>query len=296
MSNQGWFKFYREIFDKPIWLSSTPEQKVILITLLGMANHQENQWEFKGEKFTVKPGQFITSLQSITEKCGKGISIKNVRTALERFEKYEFLANESTNKNRLITIVNWAIYQGDEDEPGKQNGKQPASNRQATGKQPAANKNVRMLEGKEEINNTTNSPEKMIMDFWDANGFGYTNLNAKTKLLKFLDEGLESDVIIRALEIATEVNKISYAYVEKILIDWSKRGLTNLQAVKAAEAERNKQMDQQPKTRGGYSKKPIRSEGDPDEIFKRQKEQAQQSPDELERKRREIEEMLKAVE
>jgi hypothetical protein len=156
----GWFKFHRELFDKPIWITSTPEQKTILMTILGMANHKENEWEFKGDKYTVQPGQFITSLQSIVEKSGKGISIKNVRTALERFEKYGFLANESTNKNRLITIVNWAFYQGEEDTTGKQDGKQPASNRQATGKQPATNKN-----DKNNKNEKNEEEEKILSDF-----------------------------------------------------------------------------------------------------------------------------------
>jgi hypothetical protein len=157
---QGWFKFHRILFEKPIWVTSTPEQKTILITLLGMANHKENEWEFKGEKFIVKSGQFITSLDSIVQKSGKGISIKNVRTALQRFEKYGFLTNESTNKNRLITIVNWGIYQGEDEDGGKQTGKQPASNRQATGKQPATNKNVM---NDKELKNV--EEEKLLSDF-----------------------------------------------------------------------------------------------------------------------------------
>ena len=102
-----------------------------------MANHKEKEWEWEGEKYLVQPGQFVTSLKSIAHKAGNGISIKNVRTALEKFEKYEFLASKSTNKNRLVTIVNWELYQSEEDEPASK----VASNRQATGKQPATNKN-----------------------------------------------------------------------------------------------------------------------------------------------------------
>ena len=128
---------------KPIWLESTPEQKTILITLLTMANHTGKEWEWKGERYAAQPGQFITSLDSIAHKCGKGITVQNVRTALKRFEKYEFLTNESTNKNRLITIVNWGIYQDSEEEPNKQTNKQLTSNQQATNKQLTTNKNVK---------------------------------------------------------------------------------------------------------------------------------------------------------
>ena len=133
MTGKGWIKLHRELTDKAIWLDSTPEQKTILITLLTMANHEENEWIWKGEKYKVKKGQFITSLDSITKKCGKGVSVQNVRTALKRFEKYEFLTNESTNKNRLITIVNWGSYQGKEENQ--------QANQQATNKQLTTNKN-----------------------------------------------------------------------------------------------------------------------------------------------------------
>ncbi|MFS1351445.1 hypothetical protein ACLZX5_14425 [Enterococcus faecium] len=37
----GWIKIYRQLLEKPIWQESTPEQKVILITLLSMANHEK---------------------------------------------------------------------------------------------------------------------------------------------------------------------------------------------------------------------------------------------------------------
>jgi len=109
---QGWIKLHRCLMHKPIWQESTPEQKVILTTLLMMANHQGREWEWKGERFQADPGQLVTSLESIADKCGKGITLQNVRTAVKRFEKYEFLTNESTNRNRLITIVNWGSYQG----------------------------------------------------------------------------------------------------------------------------------------------------------------------------------------
>lgn len=108
---QGWIKLHRELLEKTIWTEATPEQKVLLITLLMMANQGEKQWEWKGKKFTARPGQFVTSLPSLVQKCGKNSSVQKIRTALKRFAKYEFLTDESTTHNRLITIVNWGIYQ-----------------------------------------------------------------------------------------------------------------------------------------------------------------------------------------
>ena len=140
--SDGWIKLHRCLLNKAIWKCTTMEQKTILVTLLLMASHKDNQWLWKGEKFTVKPGQFITSLQSISEAAGQGISIKNVRTALEKFEKLEFLANQSAKSGRLITIINWKTYQSQTDEGGKQDGKEVANDRQRGGKEVATIKNV----------------------------------------------------------------------------------------------------------------------------------------------------------
>ncbi len=103
-----------------------------------MANHNEKQWEWKGKKFTARSGQFVTSLPSLVQKCGKNSSVQKIRTALKRFAKYEFLTDESTTHNRLITLVNWGVYQGlDETATVLSTDKQQTTNRQLT-----VNKNV----------------------------------------------------------------------------------------------------------------------------------------------------------
>lgn len=144
----GWIKLYRELGDKPIWLESTSDQRSVLMALLMMVNYEPNKWEWQGKQYECMPGQVITSLPKIAERAGKGVSIQNVRTALKRFEKIGFLTDESTNKNRLITIVNWAIYQGSDDEPNRQTNKQLTGNQQATNRQLTAIKNIRTKEGK----------------------------------------------------------------------------------------------------------------------------------------------------
>ncbi len=111
----GYFKLWRELITKPIWLNSTPEQCKILITLLAMANFNGKEWEWKGSKYKAEKGQFVTSISSIVKNCGSGVTSRNVRTSLDRFVKYDFLTNEVTNAGRLITILNWELYQRDED-------------------------------------------------------------------------------------------------------------------------------------------------------------------------------------
>jgi len=132
----GYLKLYRELFDKPIWVCSNSKQKVILITLLCMANFKEKEWEFEGKKYKCKAGEFITSLESIAKECGEDVSIQNVRTFLKNLETYEFLTNKSTNKSRLISITNWSLYQSNDSElTSKLTGNQQATNKQLTTKE-----------------------------------------------------------------------------------------------------------------------------------------------------------------
>lgn len=161
---EGWFKLHRQLFKKAIWLNSTPEQKVILITLLGMANHSGREWEWKGKQFRTEPGMLVTSLESICEKSGKGISIQNVRSALTKFEKYEFLTQEVTKTGRLITVVNWGSYQGSKDEANKQSNKevtndQQSTNKEVTNSQQTGNKEVTTNKNDKNIKNENNDRE-----------------------------------------------------------------------------------------------------------------------------------------
>lgn len=93
-----------------------------------MANFRENKWEWKGKPFECKPGQFITSAKSIQNNCGCGVTRQNIRTALQRLSKLEFLTIETTNTGMLITILNWERYQGDDYEANQRPNQQPTSN------------------------------------------------------------------------------------------------------------------------------------------------------------------------
>lgn len=138
-SESGWIKLHRCLMDKAVWTQSKLEYKVILITILMMANHTEKQWVWNGKKFEAKPGQFVTSLPSIAQKSGA--SIQNVRSALNFLKKCEFLTDESTKTGRLITIVNWGLYQGYNEETNRQVNSQSTDDQQTPNRQVTANKN-----------------------------------------------------------------------------------------------------------------------------------------------------------
>lgn len=140
----GFIKLHRELASEPIWTKSNPEQKVVLVTLLMMANFKKKNWLWDGCQFEAQPGQFVTSLESIAKNCGTGVNIQSVRSSLKKFEKLGFLTNESTKTGRLITIANWSLYSGEFKEPTDQ----PTKSQQRANKEPT-NKPTPREEGRE---------------------------------------------------------------------------------------------------------------------------------------------------
>jgi len=109
--NSGWVKLWRELLSKSIWIQSSPQCCKVLITILLLANHEKNEWEYKGEKHKCEPGQLITSIDSLVSTCGLGVTKEGVRSAISRLVKLGFITNVSTKSGRLITVVNWDKYQ-----------------------------------------------------------------------------------------------------------------------------------------------------------------------------------------
>lgn len=161
--------------ESSIWLKSTPEQKVILVVLMLMANHSDNNWEWEGKPYICKAGEFITSVRSIKKRCGLGISRQNIRTAIQRFKKLEFLTIEVTNVNSLVTICKWETYQSEKIEPN-----QP-SNQQLTNPQPTPNQPL-----------TTNKKVKNENKVKKKKGFVPPTLEEVQKYIKENDYDLDA--------------------------------------------------------------------------------------------------------
>ncbi|RXM72220.1 DNA replication protein DnaD [Clostridium tetani] len=214
--NKGWISLYRSLLDKPIWQCSTPEQKTIFITILLLANHKEREWEWQGKPYKCKPGQFITSIPSLVERCGKGITTQKVRTALNKFKKYGFLTDESTNNGRLITIVNWELYQGIKNETNIQVNRQATGNQQADNRQVTPNNNV---------NNVNKNIYSDIFNHWNSK-----KIIVHRELTKEIEKAIEKylkeyprEGIFKAIDIYSEILNSEYFFNHK----WSLKDFLN---------------------------------------------------------------------
>lgn len=134
-----------------------------------MANHKPKKWEWQGKPYEVSTGQFITSAQSIIDKCKcKEITRQKVRTALERFKNLEFLTIETTKQNSLVTIINWEKYQGLDNSNSQQinqhlTNSQPTDNQRLT-----TNKNVKNDKNVKNNNIYAQNSDELFNQFWEA--------------------------------------------------------------------------------------------------------------------------------
>ena len=184
MIEQGWIKLHRKMLDNPVvWKDS--DHLAVWIYLLLNATHKDMDVLFKSKRITLKPGQLITGRKSIASQLS--ISDSKVKRVLLAFESDQQIDRQRSNKNSLITILNWCEYQQND----QQNDQQVTSKRAASDQQVTTNKNVKNIK-----NNT-------LVDFFDQiwklypkkEGKGQVSLTQKKKLYNI---GLEE--MTRAIE------------------------------------------------------------------------------------------------
>ena len=104
----GYVRLYRKILDNPIiWKDS--DHVAIWIYLLLNATHKEISVIFKGERTILKPGQLIVGSKAIAEELN--INYVKVHRVLNDFKVEKQIEKQASNKNSLITILNWEKYQ-----------------------------------------------------------------------------------------------------------------------------------------------------------------------------------------
>lgn len=139
---QGWIKLYRQFLDWE-WYGDIVT-KTVFIDLLLNANHHDTKWQGQ----IIKKGELVTSVSSIASR--NNLSIQQVRTALNKLQKTGEINKQSTNKNTLVIILNYAKYQGLSDLNIDENNNQTTNEQQSNNNQVTTNKNVRSKECKNE--------------------------------------------------------------------------------------------------------------------------------------------------
>ena len=131
---EGWIKIHRKILENPI-ICKDSDYLSIWIYLLLNATHKEIPAIFKGQKIILQPGQLITGRKSISKQLK--ISESKIYRVINEYKSEHQIEQQTSNKNSLITIINWNIYQQNE-----QQNEQQMNNKRTTTEHKQECKNV----------------------------------------------------------------------------------------------------------------------------------------------------------
>lgn len=103
MFENGYIKLHRSLL-KWEWYKNT-NVKVVFLHCLLMANFEPGKFE----GIDVPPGSFVTSYKNIADQTG--LSVHQVRVALNHLNVTHEVAQSSTSKFTVITVNNWDRFQ-----------------------------------------------------------------------------------------------------------------------------------------------------------------------------------------
>ena len=136
----GFIKIYRSMLqwewhDDPITMATW-------MYCLMRANYDTQRWHGQ----IVEPGQFVTSLAHMAKDIG--ITVRQLRTALNHLKSTHELTQTSTKKATLITIEKWAMYQSAGEKATQQATQRATNNRHTSDTQATT---IKEREEREEI-------------------------------------------------------------------------------------------------------------------------------------------------
>lgn len=160
-SLNGFVKLHRKMLEWGWYSDETV--KVVFLHLLLTANFKPGT--FMGHE--VKPGQVIVGRKKLAAELG--LSERQIRTALDKLEKTKEISRKTTNKFTLITIENWAFYQGcDSDDDQQTTSERPTNDQQMTNKRPQLKnvKKVKKVKKIKKINNVQPQANELFETLW----------------------------------------------------------------------------------------------------------------------------------
>lgn len=135
----GWIKMYRQ-FTEWEWYKDIPV-RILFEHCLFKANREEKKWQGT----VIKQGSFITSYENLAFETG--LSVRQVRTALNKLKSTGELTHKTTSRYSIITVNNWEKYQASD----TQNDNQMTSKRQTNDKQATTTKEIEEIKKEKNI-------------------------------------------------------------------------------------------------------------------------------------------------
>ncbi len=164
------------------------------------------------------------------------IQKQEIRSLYEAFCEPENMYSDKEGSYERDTNIH--TYEDVDDTPVSHNtirGQEEKEKEKQKQQQKALNPNI---ENNSELDyqrkNQKTNHVKAIIEFWDNNGFGLSNVNAKEQLLSWLDDSnflQPENVVLKALAIACSNNKRKLNYVVGILKNWENESLLTVEEI-----------------------------------------------------------------
>lgn len=196
---EGWIKLYRSLLQSHIF-ENEKLLKVWTWCLL-KATHCERIQQVGRQQVLLKPGQFVTGRHKASVELG--LPPSTVWEYLKILEADNTINIKSNNKFSIVTVVNWALYQSEEENSDNKSNNTSNSKSTANRQQIDTNKNIK--NDKNEKNNINISLQ-------------ISNLRSRysEKQLKIIDEYFE------ILQWTRRNGKIANSVILKIYQEWEK--------------------------------------------------------------------------
>ena len=245
----GWIKIHRKIIDHWIWEDAKRFKWWMDILLL--TNHTDKKTMIGGELITIKRGTFHTSELKLSERWN--VSRNTVRNYLNALEKDNMIDTKKTRNGTTIEVRNYGVYQGNEENKKQQTEQyteqQTEQQTEQYTEQKKDNRLNNTLNTTKNVKNIKNykndknvKKEKKIINalvFFQENGFGQLSPYIQEDLNYYLNQfnNDADDIIIAALKIAKDRNKVSWGYAKSVLNSWLNLNLQSIEQVRAYEIQ-----------------------------------------------------------
>ena len=108
--NSGWIKLYRSLTENEIWKGEPFSRGQAWVDLLLMVCHEDTETLHNGQVLLLSEGSMRTSVDFLSRRWNR--SPKWVRHTLKILEGQTMVTTKGQTKGTIITIENWAFYQG----------------------------------------------------------------------------------------------------------------------------------------------------------------------------------------
>ncbi|WP_347099645.1 DnaD domain protein [Staphylococcus ureilyticus] len=256
----GWIKLHRKLLDSPIF-QNEKLFKVFAYCLM-KASHKDHKQLVGRQIVELKKGQFVFGRKRASEELR--LKESTVRDYIKLLENLQTIVVSSDNKFSVITVVNWAVYQSDEQISDSKYDNKSTSNQQqmdnkSTSNQHQINTNKNVKNGENVENDKNEKKKESAFDFFQNNGFGFITQYTIDDLNYYLDsfENDSDEIVTAALKIAKDRNKVTWGYAKSILNNWLQTNLQTIDQVRAYEVQQKEMRNQKSYKPNSFNSKEI---------------------------------------